>query len=100
MIVYRVEKNGKGPFFGGKLRVVPLILDKINFKKGEKWSDFKYAFASRQKAKDYFGEEQYQKLLNRGYELKKYKAHVSGVRWSDHRIEMAVKKDQLKEIEE
>ena len=102
MRVYRLEKDGVGPFsyrntwlpdldWSGSKASEPKDKE-VRFKRGDNISQFYYGCTSLKQLKKYFGNA-LNSLLERGYEIKEYIVRKSAVRFG--RAEVAVHVQQF-----
>lgn len=105
MIVYRLEKDGKGPFYG-ELKGhffdpfddvtdddILRLKTNINYtiKSYESMDDFLYGCNTLKKLQDYFGGF-WRPAIAAGYRVKRYYVNKRDVRFSNY-IELAFRKD-------
>lgn len=105
MTIYRLEKNGIGPFsyqngwlpnldWSGSKAIEPKKQE-VKFKKGDNVSNFYYGCSSLKQLKKYFGNA-LEDLLERGYEIKQYNVKKKAVRFGG--AELAVHVQQFQHI--
>lgn len=81
MKIYRLERNGYGPFTQSTKATADAMGDRVMFKRGDNHLHFMYGVDDPEKIKSYFS-SCYEELLAEGFRVEEYEVPKRRVRYS------------------
>lgn len=102
MKVYRLERDGLGPFTQYTNNPTPFVVtcEDVQYKQGDVKHHFLYGTDDKEKLNEYFGDQVLQELLNVGFQIKEYDVPKRSIRFSPNKKQIAFKPEDIEEIVE